>query len=240
LREHNTASHPLCGGYSDIECVEAGIAWRVRIMNNLNTNSTPELLENVLLGASGVGVSGPSNLLHEFKISQRDVLDGVLNEFSDKEIAEQRREEFVKRFESGILDEFRDLLKDSDTPLDKLTLDEVREFLKKRFELTEGKSRSVTLDLIDEIRKEGLGERLEVKLLSVRKDFQEEKKGSSSERNSQLDELMETISADFEGQKRDLGKIDLADESRYKGISQELLDFFRNVDDKIGRLEKET
>lgn len=206
---------------------------RTGYMSALTTHNDEQFqLDGALCsGPRGEGLLMVSAVVEEYMNSERKVLQGVLNEFGERG---ERHDEVMAKFEAGMREELEEFLQKAEKPLNQLTFDDVREFLRKRYELTG--DRSVTLDMIDKIRKDGIGERLDEQFRSAESELRKEKEGSSEERKTEIDKVMEEISKEFENEKRSLHKTDLAKELEFEEYSRSLISFSRGIDDKVNAL----
>lgn len=152
----------------------------------------------------------------------------AFTEFSETCLSNERREAFIAKFNAVIKEQLGGILENTE----QLSPEAVKEFLMKRFRETG--QRSVTIDLIDEIRKEGFGERLEEKLRSVNTDLEEEESGNPDRRDA-IKEFQSLITIDFEQEKSKLGDLDLADEDQLKAYNREQLEFFKDVDNRVNQ-----
>ncbi len=206
-------------------------------MSLLDVRVIEETSLDMFFPSGSVPVDSPavSDLVKTYQDSQRSVLEGVLNEFSETEIPVQRREDLLSKFASSIETEIteealEEFLKETDRSPEQLSLEDLKEFLIKRYQATG--SRTITSELIDEIRREGLHERLDDKFRTVVEALETEKDGSQ-ENTAKIDALVESFREDLEEQKEKLTTAYLSDEKQAKEIYSEQLRFFERLEQAL-------
>jgi hypothetical protein len=166
-----------------------------------------------------------------------DLLKNALNEFSEREIPKERRDELTNELEKNIGEGLKGLLEQFSTEADKhlnqLTADDFKEFLIKRYQLG---SRTVTSDLIDQLRKEGLSERIEEKLESVKAELAADKKDRGPEKSEIIGAFEQSLNEDNKEIQKVMASIDeryLANETEFKECNGLVLSLFKHLDDKL-------
>lgn len=180
--------------------------------------------------------SSVSALLNDYIASETEILEKVINEFGETCLSNERREAFRVKFSAGIEDQLNEFLGQAEIPVEKLSIEDIKEFLKRRF--NETRQRSVTIDLIDEIRTEGLGEQVEEKFRSVETDLEEEAI-NNPDKGDAFNGFKTSINTYFEREKSKLSRLDLADEEQLKAYKREQLEFFEDVDTRVNQFLKQ-
>ncbi len=175
-------------------------------------------------GAATVGLPGwATGWAEGHEQSERAGLERALNEFSYGELSLEQRERYINDFESNIRIEQKALLEqflnDDSQQMRKLTEEDFKEFLINRLQMG---YRTVTADLIDGLRREGLNERIEEQLKSVKAELADERdeREQSQEKSEEIAAFERSLAENLEKVKVTIAAVDLADDLKFKDCTR--------------------
>ena len=196
-------------------------------------------------GAATVRLPGWATVWAEgYEQSDRAGLERALNEFSYRELSPEQREGYINDFESNIRIEQKTLLEqflnDDSQQIRNLTEEDFKEFLINRLQMG---YRTVTADLINGLRREGLNERIEEQLKSVKAELADErderdKREQSQEKSEEIAAFERSLEENLEKVKATIAAADLADDRQFKDCTREVLSLFTRLNEGLDEIYK--
>ncbi len=148
----------------------------------------------------------------------------------------------INDFESNIRIKQKTLLEqflnDDSQQMRKLTEEDFKEFLINRLQMG---YRTVTADLINGLCREGLNERIEEQLKSVKAELADERderdeREQSQEKSEEIAAFERSLAENLEKVKATIAAVDLADDLKFKDCTREVLSLFRRLNEGLDEI----
>ena len=166
----------------------------------------------------------------ELRACWEEHLKDAVTPFSERELSSERREELQKELDTKLPKEeeklFAEVQKELNKPLAEITSEEFKQFLIKRYQVTNEAQSTEMQDVIRGIREEGFISRVEDKVLEHKKDLQD-----GNEDHKGFEKLVDTTAAEL---KEKAKETDLSQEKEYLEMTKDLMVWDKRLSDKFG------